>query len=603
MYAWGDHRRFNSYSGYFRRTFGGRVQKISVDAGFTCPNRDGKISEGGCTFCNNGAFTPSYCIPAKSIGRQIAEGIEFHGRRYRAASRYLVYFQSFSNTYAPLERLRALYGEALAYPGVAGIVIGTRPDCVDAEKLDYLAEIARDRYVAVEFGIESTCDETLRAVNRGHDFACARRAVEMAAERGLHVGAHFILGLPGETDEMPPVAGFPRHADGRPVRCRPPQVPFLGGRPVHRPVRRDTAAAEARPGRRTLCQRGAAPLPLRPQLGIDPQRNPAGDARKKIGGARCIPRRNFYTFVLESLIPVAMKPITMEQVLKTFKEYFLMTVGMMLYSFAWIGCIMPADGTGGGATGLSRVLCHAVEHWAGISIQIGTMAFLINGVLLLVAGFIIGWNFGVKTVFCVCVISLGLNFWQSVLPEGDFLHLERILSVILGGILAGIGVAICFMQGGSTGGTDIAAMIINKYRTISYGKIVIYSDFVIIGSSMLVGFHIDTVIYGYVMTAVFGYTVDMIMAGNQQSSQVFIVTHDYEKMAQAIVDNIHRGVTLIDSQGWYTKKESKIVMVVCRKRETTMILKFVKTIDPEAFMTVGSVMGVYGKGFQAISKP
>ena len=201
MYAWGDHRRFNSYSGYFRRTFGGRVQKISVDAGFTCPNRDGKIGEGGCTFCNNGAFTPSYCIPAKSIGRQIAEGIEFHGRRYRAASRYLVYFQSFSNTYAPLERLRALYGEALAYPGVAGIVIGTRPDCVDAEKLDYLAEIARDRYVAVEFGIESTCDETLRAVNRGHDFACARRAVEMAAERGLHVGAHFILGLPGETHE------------------------------------------------------------------------------------------------------------------------------------------------------------------------------------------------------------------------------------------------------------------------------------------------------------------------------------------------------------------------------------------------------------------
>ena len=185
----------------------------------------------------------------------------------------------------------------------------------------------------------------------------------------------------------------------------------------------------------------------------------------------------------------------------------------------------------------------------------------------------------------------------------DFLHLERILSVILGGILAGIGVAICFMQGGSTGGTDIAAMIINKYRTISYGKIVIYSDFVIIGSSMLVGFHIDTVIYGYVMTAVFGYTVDMIMAGNQQSSQVFIVTHDYEKMAQAIVDNVHRGVTLIDSQGWYTKKESKIGMVVCRKRETTMILKFVKTIDPEAFMTVGSVMGVYGKGFQDISKP
>jgi len=170
------------------------------------------------------------------------------------------------------------------------------------------------------------------------------------------------------------------------------------------------------------------------------------------------------------------------------------------------------------------------------------------------------------------------------------------------GILAGAGIALCFSQGGSTGGTDIVAMIINKYRTVSYGKILIYSDFVIIGSALLVGMGISAVIYGYVMTAVVGYTVDMIMAGNQQSSQVFIVTHDYEKMAQAIVDNVHRGVTLIDSQGWYSKKESKIVMVVCRKRETSMILKFVKTIDPEAFMTVGSVMGVYGKGFQAIGK-
>ncbi len=251
---------------------------------------------------------------------------------------------------------------------------------------------------------------------------------------------------------------------------------------------------------------------------------------------------------------------------------------------------------------LATVLCHALEQ-VGIDIQIGTMVFFLNAVLLLIAGFIIGWNFGVKTIFCVVVISLGMNFWQSVLPEGDFLHLERILAVILGGILAGIGIALCFAQGGSTGGTDIVAMIINKYRTVSYGKILIFSDFIIIGSSLLVGFHIDTVIYGYVMTAVVGYTVDMIMAGNQQSSQVLIVTHDYEKMADAIAQNVHRGVTLLDSQGWYTKERSKVVMVVCRKRETATILKFVKTIDPDAFMSVGSVMGVYGKGFQAISKP
>ena len=201
-YPWGDERRFNSYSGYFRRTFGGRVQKLSVDAGFSCPNRDGTIATGGCSCCNNGAFTPSYCNPAKGIRQQIEEGIEFHRRRYRTASRYLVYFQAFSNTHAPLERLRACYEEALSHPEVAGIVVGTRPDCVDAEKLDYFAQVAQHHYVAIEYGIESCYDATLRRINRGHDFATARRAVEQTAERGLAVGAHFILGLPDETEQM-----------------------------------------------------------------------------------------------------------------------------------------------------------------------------------------------------------------------------------------------------------------------------------------------------------------------------------------------------------------------------------------------------------------
>ena len=200
-HPWGDERPYNSYAGYFRRLFGGRVQKLSVDAGFTCPNRDGTVGSGGCTFCINGAFTPSYCTPEKSIARQIEEGIEFHRNRYRSVSRYLAYFQSFSNTYAPVEQLRKLYGEALAHPLVEGIVVGTRPDCIDDEKLDLLAEIAREKYVAVEYGIESVNDRTLKAINRGHDFAAARRAVEMTAARGLHTGAHFIIGFPDETDE------------------------------------------------------------------------------------------------------------------------------------------------------------------------------------------------------------------------------------------------------------------------------------------------------------------------------------------------------------------------------------------------------------------
>lgn len=200
VYVWGDERPYNSYSGYFRRLFGRRVQKLSVDAGFTCPNRDGTAGTGGCTFCTNGAFTPSYCTPAKSISQQIEEGIDFHRNRYRSASDYLVYFQSFSNTYAPVSILRERYSEALEHPAVAGIVIGTRPDCIDDEKLDLLCEIARTKYVAVEYGIESVNDSTLRAVNRGHDFATARQAVEMTAARGLHTGAHFIIGFPNESD-------------------------------------------------------------------------------------------------------------------------------------------------------------------------------------------------------------------------------------------------------------------------------------------------------------------------------------------------------------------------------------------------------------------
>ncbi len=201
-YPWGDSRRFNSYSGYFRRLMGGRVQKVTLDAGFGCPNRDGTISTGGCTFCDNEAFCPSYCRPGKSIRQQIEEGIEFHARRYRTAGRFLAYFQAYSNTYAPLERLREVYDEALSVPGVAGIVVGTRPDCIDEEKLDYFAALAHTRYVAIEYGIESCYDRTLKKVNRGHDFATARRAVEMTAARNIHVGAHFILGLPGETEQM-----------------------------------------------------------------------------------------------------------------------------------------------------------------------------------------------------------------------------------------------------------------------------------------------------------------------------------------------------------------------------------------------------------------
>lgn len=196
-------RRYRSYVGYFRETYGERLQKVVIDAGFTCPNRDGSKGTGGCSFCDNNAFHPSYSTPDKSIIRQLEEGMEFHRNRYRNAARYLAYFQSYSGTYAPLEKLRPLYEEALSHPDVAGIVIGTRPDCVDEEKLDYLSFLSKKHIVIVEYGIESCYDRTLERVNRCHSFADAERAVEMTASKGIVQGAHFIFGLPGETvDEM-----------------------------------------------------------------------------------------------------------------------------------------------------------------------------------------------------------------------------------------------------------------------------------------------------------------------------------------------------------------------------------------------------------------
>lgn len=215
MVDFADGKRYNSFVGYYKRKYGERLQKLVLDAGFTCPNRDGKVGIGGCTFCDNAAFHPGYSIPEKDIFTQLDLGIEFNKVRYPRAKYYLAYFQSFSNTYGTLDRLRGLYEEALRHLQVVGIVIGTRPDCVDDEKLDYLAdlkdgkvlkgwkrEICEHPIVTVEYGIESCYDVTLKRVNRGHNFECARKAVEKTAERGIDVGGHFILGLPGESKQM-----------------------------------------------------------------------------------------------------------------------------------------------------------------------------------------------------------------------------------------------------------------------------------------------------------------------------------------------------------------------------------------------------------------
>lgn len=194
------HQIYNDYGAWMRRQFPFRVQKISIDAGFSCPNRDGHISHGGCTFCDNRTFNPSYCQPSKSITEQITEGKEFFRHKY-PDMKYLAYFQAFSNTYATLDTLQRRYEEALSAEDVVGIVIGTRPDCVSDKILNYLESLNQQTFMIVEYGIESVSDDTLRRVNRGHNFECSRRAIIETHNRGILTGAHIILGLPGESAE------------------------------------------------------------------------------------------------------------------------------------------------------------------------------------------------------------------------------------------------------------------------------------------------------------------------------------------------------------------------------------------------------------------
>lgn len=200
-FAWGHERPFNSYSNYIKERFGERIQKISLNGGFSCPNRDGRVGVGGCAFCNNDAFITAYCTAEHGIDSQIADGKMFVTRRYRKARRFFAYFQAYTNTYTSIERLRELFAQVLAYPEIIGVVVGTRPDCIDDEKLEFFAEMAQSHYVVLEYGVESIYNETLLRINRGHSYEQSAAAIEQTHKYGIHVGAHIILGLPNETHE------------------------------------------------------------------------------------------------------------------------------------------------------------------------------------------------------------------------------------------------------------------------------------------------------------------------------------------------------------------------------------------------------------------
>ena len=195
-----ENKPYNEFSDFLKDVFSGKVQKISLNAGFTCPNRDGTKGFGGCTYCNNQTFSPEYCHTEKSITRQLEEGVAFFARKY-PEMRYLAYFQAYTNTYDTTERLIAKYEEALRFPGVCGLIVGTRPDCMPGDLLDYFSDLSKHSFVLVEYGVESTLDKTLRRINRGHTYAEAEEAIRRTASQGIYTGAHLILGLPGESRE------------------------------------------------------------------------------------------------------------------------------------------------------------------------------------------------------------------------------------------------------------------------------------------------------------------------------------------------------------------------------------------------------------------
>ncbi|MEG1616393.1 MAG: TIGR01212 family radical SAM protein [Bacteroidales bacterium] len=194
-------KRYNDLGDFFRKYFTCKVQKISINAGFTCPNRDGSKGHGGCTYCNNQTFSPDYCHTDESIAQQMNKGVTFFSRKY-PEMKYLAYFQAYTNTYGELEGLKRKYAEALTQRDVVGLIIGTRPDCMPDDLLDYLTELSKEHFLMVEYGVESTLDTTLEYINRGHSWACSADAIRKTAERGIITGAHMILGLPGESREQ-----------------------------------------------------------------------------------------------------------------------------------------------------------------------------------------------------------------------------------------------------------------------------------------------------------------------------------------------------------------------------------------------------------------
>ncbi|MFO8234457.1 MAG: YitT family protein [Bacteroidales bacterium] len=289
---------------------------------------------------------------------------------------------------------------------------------------------------------------------------------------------------------------------------------------------------------------------------------------------------------------IRLPKINFENVFTEVKTYGTVTIGLFLTAIGWTVFLIPAEITGGGITGVSSLLYYAFEFRVGISYLI------INSFLIFLGIKVLGKSFGVKTIFATVVLSLFLSLFEGIITEP--IVDENFMSAVVGGILAGAGVGMTISQGGSTGGTDIIAMIINKYKNISPGKVLLYLDIIIITSSYFIFNSIEKIVYGYVTMAVAAYSIDMVITGAKRTVQMFILSQKYEIIANRVGTELRRGITILNGKGWYTQQDAKVLMILVRKSEANYILRIIKETDPDAFISMGNVMGVYGSGFEPI---
>ena len=322
-------------------------------------------------------------------------------------------------------------------------------------------------------------------------------------------------------------------------------------------------------------------------------------------------------------------PILQKSLWTRVKEWALVTLGILIYVTGWALFLMPNNLVGGGISGIASM----VQYATGGTIQMGYTYFVLNAILIVAAVFVIGMGFGAKTIYAIILASFGLRLLPGLIPPEIIQTLAlqngKLMSTLCGGLMVGIGIGMSISNGGSTGGTDIIALIYTKYRNVSPGKVILYLDFIIILSSLLVpsvvpdldpatgkqligpdgspvthlmpfAEKVTTVIYGLILVTVNSNVIDKYLSGSQQSVQLFILSKKYKEIADSITHDLHRGVTVLDGKGWYTQAPTEVLMVITRKTDLNLLLRYIKAIDPNAFLSVSSVNGVYGQGFDTI---